>query len=451
MALLAARSIGAQVTETPVAFDSAGSVRSLTPALVARFSLTPPAWPVQGDFVAARLFASSAGGHVLSVERRTGVIERYSLNGEETESLRRMVAAALTRAGAVVGEDQPETISQPARGTFIRNQMILALLLYGPLLAAQANDGRTATALYLLGAGASYFAISGLSRNMSVTRAQNHLATDGALRGFGVANGILTALAGDVPDAKTAAAVGLAGSIAGSVAGFQYGRGLTDGEAKSATTMSSFAALIALGALGTSGVLDSGNSERAVAGVLVAAGTAGYLLGPRYPRSAKYTVTAGDVGMLWIGALLGSAATLTPFVGEGVDDQARYAAATVGGLAGIVIADRAWVRPYNHSTADVTMMWLGTFAGALLGTGLLVLADASDPQVVLGLVTTGAVLGAIAAHNFVRPTVAGQRGASKITRPSGWLRNAEVEFAPASLALTAAGVHGNHPLLSIRF
>lgn len=33
---IAATRLGAQVTETPVAFDSAGRVRTLTPALVAR-------------------------------------------------------------------------------------------------------------------------------------------------------------------------------------------------------------------------------------------------------------------------------------------------------------------------------------------------------------------------------------------------------------------------------
>jgi hypothetical protein len=38
-----------QVVETPVSFDSAGKVRAITPALVSRFALQSPAWPVQHD------------------------------------------------------------------------------------------------------------------------------------------------------------------------------------------------------------------------------------------------------------------------------------------------------------------------------------------------------------------------------------------------------------------
>src|SRR5213078_1320578 len=45
----------AQVVETPLAFDSASKVRSLTPTLVVRLGLKPPTWPVQAEFNEARL------------------------------------------------------------------------------------------------------------------------------------------------------------------------------------------------------------------------------------------------------------------------------------------------------------------------------------------------------------------------------------------------------------
>jgi hypothetical protein len=449
VACLAASSVGAQVTETPVPFDSAGRVRSLTPALVARFALVPPTWPAAGDFVAAQLFQSSSGGFVLAVERRSGAIDRFALNDADADVLRRAVGEAALRAGGMMAEDAPETISAPARRAFIRNQMLLGLLLYGPLLAVQSDDGQTATALYLIGAGGTYFAVSSLARNLNVTRAQNHLATDGALRGFLVSNGLLTALAGDIPDEKTVAGIGLLGSITASIAGFQYGRGLTDSEAKSATTMSSFAALTTLGALGAAGVFESGNSDRSVAGSLVAAGAAGYLMGPRYPRAATYTVTAGDVSILWIGAALGTAAAITPFVQPNVDAQVAWVAGTLGGLAGIAVADRALVRPYNHSSSDVTMMWLGTVAGALLGGAAVVLAEPDDESVIAGIVTTGGILGATAAHSFIQPARAGTRTSS--LSPTRRFGSTELRIMPTSLALAATGVRGVHPLVTLRF
>src|SRR5678816_92862 len=46
----------AQVTDTPVPFDTSGTVRSISPTLVTRLGLSDPLWPVRGDFIEARLF-----------------------------------------------------------------------------------------------------------------------------------------------------------------------------------------------------------------------------------------------------------------------------------------------------------------------------------------------------------------------------------------------------------
>ena len=442
--------LDAQVIETPVPFDSAGKIRSITPALAARFALDAPVWPVQGDYSAARLYSTSTGETVLVVERRSGVIERYTL--ADATPLRSVINAALVRTGAFVAEDRSELISQPAPGAFARNQMILGALLYGPGMAALANDGKTGTALYLIGAGGTFFAVSALARDMHVTRAQDHLATDGALRGFAMANGLLLALAGDRPDRKTAAGVGLAGAVGGSIAGFQYGRRLTDAEAHAATTGSSFSALTAMGILGAVGALDSSSSERAVAGTAVAAGLAGYLAGPRYPRGARYVVTAGDVKILWIGAVLGTAIVLTPTVDSDMDPKVGFAMGTAGMLGGIAVADLAWGRRYDHTMSDVFQMWLGTIAGGLLGGAAVVITDQTDAVPVMAMITAGATLGAIATHKFIRPAVAQPRSARATPlEPSRRIGAATIQLAPMNLALAAAGIRGTHPLVSVRF
>src|SRR5688500_5143976 len=121
--IIAAVRGGAQVVETPVPFDNGAKVRTVTPALVQRFDLRPPVWPVEGDFVAARLYSVSGGGTVLSVERSNGQVERYSLTDEQVGALRGVInVGLLATAGAVVAE-RPAESTVAARRAFARNQM----------------------------------------------------------------------------------------------------------------------------------------------------------------------------------------------------------------------------------------------------------------------------------------------------------------------------------------
>lgn len=431
----------AQVVETPIPFDSAGRVMIITPAIAARLGIAPPAFQVTGTFATARLYVSNAGETVLVVERPTGVIERYALSSTALADLRAVVSTGLGVARGIPAEtDLP---SQPAARQFTRNQMLLGLLLYGPNLALLANDAKTGTVLYLLGASGTYFGVAALTRNNTITRAQNRLATDGAIRGYIAANALLTTIAGDVPDGKTVAGAGLVGAVGGTLGGLAYGRGLSDAEAKSATTTSSFAALTAGGLLGTLGVSDS-RAERTVSGVMLAAGALGYAMGPRYPRLASYRVTVGDVNMLWIGAALGTATVMIPIVdSHDIDPQAGFAIATAGMLGGIFAADRGWVRKYDHSGSDVTMMWLGTAAGALVGGAAIVLAEPSDASVGLALVTAGGALGAFTTHRML--------GVAPDASSALRVGNADIEFSAAGLAFAASRTPGSHPLIRLRF
>ena len=430
----------AQVVETPVPFDSAGRVMVITPAIAARLGIAPPAFQVTGAFSTARLYVSSTGDNVLVVERPGGVIERYVLSATTLADLRSAVSTGLGVARGIPAEtDLP---SQPAARQFTRNQMLLGLLLYGPNLAALANDAKTGTVLYLLGASGTYFGEAALTRNNTITRAQNRLATDGAIRGYFASNALLTAIAGDVPDGKTIAGAGLVGAVGGTLGGLAYGRGLSDAEAKSATTTSSFATLTSGGLLGTIGLSEQ-HAERTIAGVMVAAGALGYAMGPRYPRLASYRVTVGDVNMLWIGAALGTASVLIPIVDSDIDPQAGFAIGTAGMLGGLLAADRGWVRKYDHSGSDVTMMWLGTAAGALVGGAAIVLAEPSDASIALALVTAGGALGAFTTHRMLRVAP----DASSTLR----VGSADIEFSAAGLALAASRTPGSHPLVRLRF
>jgi hypothetical protein len=266
------------------------------------------------------------------------------------------------------------------------------------------------------------------------------------VRGALLANGLLYAV--DVaPTTRAAALVTLGGGIGGAIAGFRIGRGLTDSEAKASTAGSSFLGLTTLGVLGTAGVLDDEGSARPAIAAAVAAAVAGYPVGLRYPRRARYTVTSGDVDMLRIGATLGVMTVLTPFVNADVSEQTIWGAGTAGLVAGVLIGDRAFVRPYDHTPAEAAQVGLGATAGALIGLGAATLAEA-DEQLALGLATLGAILGTVAAEQLVAPQRAEQTPSDESSRRR---RPGRFRFAPMSIGLTAAGARGQHPILTVSF
>ena len=431
-----------QVTETPVAFDSAGKVRTLTPALVQRFQLATPVWPVSGDFLEARLYAVSTGGHVLGVERPDRRVERYALTADNVAALRFAIDAAMTRSGQTVTEDRDE-VSQPARGAFVRNQMLLTWAVYGPSLAALTNDAKAGTAMYLLATGASYFITTGIARKTTVTRSQNHLATDGALRGWGVGAGLAHIM--EANQGRTVASVGLAGSLGGAITGFNRGRRLTDSEAQAATSVSNLGAATALGIGGTIGLVDATDDGRSLVAGIIGGGLIGYAVGPAYPRRARYAVTKGDIQVTEVGGLLGAAIAIVPFVKSNFDTEPEpfFGAATAGMLAGTFFTERKWARGFDHSGWDAGQTMLGMTAGALMGGAAAVLTDPTV-QAGYGLVVGGGVMGALIGHNLAQPARAGT------TKPETRV-GSRVRFDPSALGLAAAGVQGRHAVLSLSF
>jgi hypothetical protein len=445
LVVVVALRLDAQVIETPVAFDSAARMRSLTPALVSRFGVSAPTWPVAGDFVIARLYAISTGGTVLSVERASGQVERHLLSDEQLRALREAVDAALSHP--TTAPVSSPIVSPGARGVLVRNQMILSALVYGPLVASFADDGQTATALYLLSVGLSFFLANDLAKNTTVTRTQSDLATDGVIRGGAGAAGLLYAFGGEEVDRKVFSAVTLAGAIGGSRTGFLYGRRLNDSESQAARKMSTLGAATALGVLGSFGLFEQDNQQRPVVGAMVAAGLAGYVLGPNYPRRVSYNVTAGDVRLLPLGALIGAGLAATPVI-DNDNSEIVWTVATAGMLTGVAVTERTWVRRYDHGHADASVTALGMLAGTLMGGAVALLADAQEPEAVLGLLSGGAVLGALAGHSIAKPPRAGPREASRFgpTPAAGRLR-----LDLSALALSAARVPGHHSLLRVRF
>jgi hypothetical protein len=454
------RRLHAQVTEVPQPFDSAGQVRSITPAVASRLLLTSPVWPVTGEYVEARLFRVSTGGYVIAVQHRGGNVDRYTITEEQRAALRDAVTSVMAVGGRVVGEESPATFSEPARGAFIRNQMLLTALIYGPAAATLTHEGSAGTAVYLLTTGASFFYLANLSKRVNVTRAQNHLATDFALRGTGAVFGAMNALGLD-PNVDVGATSTLVGGIGGSFLGYKLGKRLTDSEAHSMTVGSTLTAGIVTGALGTVGLFDVDDEGRAVSASLVASGLAGLPLGLSYPRRAGYTVTAGDADLLPLGALIGAGLAVTPFIdADDPDPKIISGAVTAGALAGTLLADRAFVRKFDHREGEATLIWLGALAGGLMGAAVPIAADSENGTVIVGFAALGSILGAAATVSLLEPRRAGAgtnggsgsdlRGGGGAERSRG-SRGVDVQFAPLNGALAAAGVAGRYPFLTVRF
>src|SRR5687767_13145484 len=197
--------VRAQVRERPVPFDSAGRVLAITPPLAARLGLAPPAWPVTGDYLDARLYAldDSAGSAVLVVRRQREVLERYSLTSTQRTALSEAVDRGVAAQRAAGGPDSLATqISEPVRGWFVTNQSILGVALFGPSAAALAGNAAGGTAAYLAVAGGTFFLAANHARRTSVSAAENHLAWHGALHGAAAAMLTSYSLGGDDPDTK---------------------------------------------------------------------------------------------------------------------------------------------------------------------------------------------------------------------------------------------------------
>jgi hypothetical protein len=438
----AATDIHAQVVERPVSFDSAGRLVVITPYIADRAALRAPWWPVSGEFTEARLYTVNDSNYVLTVGRKTGVVERYTISAADRDAIR-----------AIVSRLPHDVISArtDAHNAFVKNQTILGIVVYGPTFAgAIANNGAGATAGYLVVAGGTFFAASEISRRMFISRAQSDLAFNmghnGALAGWA---GMYMVRAPN--QAQSAGA--FVGGLAGATLGLSWARGMTEADADGAAFGSDFGALVAWGTVEAirgreactfdplvGSTCRRSFSTRAEVMTILASGIVGYPLGVLYPRNARYNVTPGDIQTLWAASLLGMS-TAGTFLGDKSSGRTVAAALTTGGVLGVIAGDRFLVQRFDHGRTEGGRVVLGTVAGGLMGAGVATLFDTNNPNLhlVLGLASVGGLAGIIATESYLAPAAdAGPRRLS-------------VTFNPASLALLATRTPGNHALLNVRF
>lgn len=440
---LTATGLRAQVVERPVPFDSAGQLVAITPYIADRAALRAPWWPVSGDFTEARLYTVNDSTYVLTVGRKTGVVERYTISAADRDAIRAIVSR-LPRDVITARTD--------AHNAFVKNQTLLGLVVYGPTFAgAIADNGAAATAGYLVVAGGTFFAASEISRRMFISRAQSDLSfnmgQNGALAGWATMYLVRTS-------DRAQAAGAFVGGLTGTALGLSFARGMTEADAVGAAFGSDIGALIGWGTMEalrgeqscttepTAGFRCRRSfSDRAEVMGVLAAGIVGYPLGLLYPRNARYRVTPGDIQTLWATGLLGGSTAGAIFLSAKSSGRAIATTLTTGTVLGIMAGDRFLVQRVDHSRTDGGRAGLGTLAGALMGAGVATIFDNDNPgpHFILGLASVGGLAGLIVTERYLDPPADAGRPRLSVT------------FNPASLALLASRTPGNHALLNVRF
>jgi hypothetical protein len=451
---LTAAGLGAQAVETPEPFDSAGRVMVITPTLAADLTLRPPAWRIAGDYVGARLFRLDDSSFVITVERRGGAVERYSITAADREYLRERTRVLPPTFGERVGEQVGVVARETAEGVrtaftergvrnaFIRNQTLLGLAVYAPSFAyAITEDDAGRVASWLLVSGASYFGAATLTREMTINESQNRLATDLALRTAAGAFGLTWAFG--APRDGQALSIFL-GGIGGTAAGLYFGRDITPAQIEAGSFASTASALVG----GAAAIIaqdkddDEDEASREVIATAVATGAIGYPLGLAYPRMVSYNVTAGDVNTLFATGALGMVASGMFIANTSPDNGRIYLTTLTGGfIGGLVVGDRLLVKRFDHTRSEAALVNLGAGAGALMGLGTFVLIDRERENNVLALAlaTVGGAGGIAATEYFLA------------TRGDAGRLGARLQFNPAGLAMAAGRVRGQHGILRFEF
>jgi hypothetical protein len=446
----------AQVRERPVPFDSAGRIMAITPPLASRLGLAQPLWPATGDYLEARLYAldDAEGSAVLVVRRPREVLERFPFSAAQRRELTSAVDRGVTGAPRGTGtEDMATTVSEPVRGGYVLNQTLLGGLVFGPAAAALTDDPAAGTAAYLIVTGGTFFMAAQRSKHGSVSRAQNHLAWHGARQGAGAAYLATYAIAGDDIDEKAFAAATLVGGVLGDIIGDRLGRPMTDAEAHGVSHGGVVLPVLVSGALGTVGLSRDEGPRRGLAAVALGAQALGYPLGMRYVRGPRYRVTAGDVGSLVVGEAIGVAAAVS-IIGDndGVSDEIAAGAITAGFALGAIVADRAFVNPFDYTDSESRLLQLGTLAGGVVALAVPVAAQANDARPYFAAATVGGLLGAVLTHRLLEPARASANGS--LTRRTGLRARSQrfdVSFTPQTLIMASTGARGQYPVLHVDF
>jgi len=213
LAICLALALG-QTVEQPISFDSQGKVYRLT----AEANTGAAAFPELSGFDHLELWRTP-DGPVLEVYRTDKSRERMNVAEGKLTRVRQQVDVYLARP-------RPVKLNQEGRGSFLMQQIPLALGWYGPavVLITRPNDFRAGAALYLTTSSACFFVPMYAMRNTEMTHAQAHLSIAYGYRG--AMSGLAISQIVGATDQSGWASIMLGISISGQFAGYALARDL---------------------------------------------------------------------------------------------------------------------------------------------------------------------------------------------------------------------------------
>lgn len=400
-----------QVVEQPASFDSRGEVYRLS----AEANAQAAAFPDLAAFDHLEIWQTTEGP-VLEVYHTDRTRERRNITEDELTRVRQQVDAYLAR--------QPVRLNQEGRGSFLLQQIPLALGWYGPAATAlliPSADSRWQVALSMVVSSAGYFVPLSAMRNMKMTNAQAHLCVANGYRG--VLAGYLIGHMFHISSYRAYSAIMMGTSIGGQVAGYRLADKLSLGQATLVTAYTDLGLMdgALLGAAFLDWTSDQNRYNISLSFWSITGMAAGNVIG-NY-RAPKWDCTEGQVTALRTGVVVGAAVPIALYVAF-ADEMSS--AAFVLGIAGSACGVW-WTEGSIHNTKFsngngliVTGM---TFGGSLLGSGLGALTNEAMVVTVTG--SAGAIGGLIGGIALAKNLQAGQ--------PSQGYIEPRVEFNYAGL------------------
>ena len=406
-----------EATETVVPLDVSGRLLKLNAEQRAAIGLWPGLYP---HFQEARLLADSTGVELIQILWRDGAVlrqERVQLSAAEAAGLRAAV-------GDWLALDQVERASGGARTLLLAASTITGLGFYswGVPYGSEA-DGKTAVAVGMLAAGASFVVPYLATLREPVTPGMAHLSTYGLTRG--IAYGMLTHRTWHGPgtEGEDAALAGVIGSAVSGVGGYLWAR-YADLDAGQAHLIEAGGDLGTIAAVETNIAFGlgegDGSPDRSLeyALPLVGAGigmAAGALAGDiRRP-------TWGDGEVLRTSSILTQGLALGLWNLGTENERSIAGAAIAGSVLGAYLGDRLSDAP-DFRANQAILMDLSAIAGGALTLGGIYLASSSgddeDEGYIFGA-SVGATIGyALAYGAFVRHAVPASDTGRSIGRPA---------------------------------
>lgn len=350
--------------ERQIAFDPDGKIDVITASIekkLLRFT-------VYEGFKEARLFQQNDTVFILEILYRpesTLIRAKEVLDLAQVNQLREEIYTTLKAKAPTV------FIDQTGRSSLIAISSAVGLGYYGPAvltLLDPDNEG-FGFGMYMLSAAGGFAVPYFLTRNKEVTEAEFIMAGYGQTRG--ILHGMLLPLMFDEePHFKTHFALGLVGSIAESIGGYQWAKKkqFNVGQAFTIGTYGDFGMGIGMGLAHSFGLYDSSSTNFAVAASAYIGAAGGLILGNHLSKKDYYTF--GDAWMLSSAGVLGA---YLPFsllsILPDLDPRAFTFAASLGAAGGLLVGDRI-AQKYDFSNRQGIYIGLSEMAGGLVGAGV---------------------------------------------------------------------------------